>query len=441
MEGGGETPHIIDDAQMNSWLRRIVFFSSGGAFLDGYVLSIVGVALNGAAVELGLGTSQIASIGAASLAGIFFGALAGGQLTDRFGRRIMFLLDIGGIALTSLACAFVGEAWQLIALRLLLGFFVGADYPIATSLIAEFTPRAKRAIGMGTVSASWYLGATIAVVVGLGLVNVAEGWRWMLGSAVVPCLVLLIGRADIPESPRWLTQRGRADEARKVLARVFGQAADLQDEPVRKAGLKEVFRPGYLVRIVFLGILILCQVVPMFAIYTFGPEILSALGLVDASSSILGETFISLIFLVGTVPAMYWLDTIGRRRLLIGSLAFMSAGLLVPGLVSGLPTWAIVISFGIYAFAAGGPGILQWLYPNELFPTEVRATAVGVAIAFSRIGVVISTYGMPLFLRAYGVGATMLVGGLLLALALICSIFLAPETRGMTLTQSSSVGD
>lgn len=441
MEGGGETPNIIDDAQMNSWLRRIVFFSSGGAFLDGYVLSIVGVALNGAAVELGLGTSQIASIGAASLAGIFFGALAGGQLTDRFGRRIMFLLDIGGIALTSLACAFVGEAWQLIALRLLLGFFVGADYPIATSLIAEFTPRAKRAIGMGTVSASWYLGATIAVVVGLGLVNVAEGWRWMLGSAVVPCLVLLIGRADIPESPRWLTQRGRADEARKVLARVFGQAADLQDEPVRKAGLKEVFRPGYLVRIVFLGILILCQVVPMFAIYTFGPEILSALGLVDASSSILGETFISLIFLVGTVPAMYWLDTIGRRRLLIGSLAFMSAGLLVPGLVSGLPTWAIVISFGIYAFAAGGPGILQWLYPNELFPTEVRATAVGVAIAFSRIGVVISTYGMPLFLRAYGVGATMLVGGLLLALALICSIFLAPETRGMTLTQSSSVGD
>jgi MFS transporter, putative metabolite transport protein len=99
----------------------------------------------------------------------------------------------------------------------------------------------------------------------------------------------------------------------------------------------------------------------------------------------------------------------------------------------------IIAAFAVYAFFSGGPGILQWLYPNEMFPTEVRATAVGVAIAISRIGVVVSTYGMPLFLDAYGIGPTMLAGAGLLVVALVLSIFMAPETRGLTLAQASSL--
>ncbi|PZQ44158.1 MAG: MFS transporter, partial [Phenylobacterium zucineum] len=99
----------------------------------------------------------------------------------------------------------------------------------------------------------------------------------------------------------------------------------------------------------------------------------------------------------------------------------------------------IIAAFAVYAFFSGGPGILQWLYPNEMFPTEVRATAVGVAIAISRIGVVVSTYGLPLFLGAYGIGPTMLVGAGLLVLALVLSVFMAPETRGLTLAEASSL--
>jgi len=99
----------------------------------------------------------------------------------------------------------------------------------------------------------------------------------------------------------------------------------------------------------------------------------------------------------------------------------------------------IVVCFAVYAFFAGGPGIQQWLYPNELFPTEVRATAVGAAIGFSRIGVVISTYGLPLFMGAYGIGPTMLVGAGLTVVAVAVSVFMAPETRGRKLTETSSL--
>jgi putative MFS transporter len=432
-------PQLIDDAQMTRFAKKIVVFSSGGAFLDGYVLSIIGVALVQLTPALGLTDAQAAATGAAALAGIFFGSLVGGRLTDALGRRTMFILDVSAIAVASLAACFVGSAWQLIVLRLLLGVFIGADYPIATSLIAEFSPRVHRAVTMGTVSAAWYLGATAAAAVGFALYAVDGGWRWMLGSAVLPAVALLIGRHDIPESARWLAQRGREDEARAVMVAVFGGTVELDAQEPTPAGFRSVFRQGYLGRTVYLGLLILCQVVPMYAMYTFGPSIIAAFGLGEGRLSVLGEAAVSLFFLIGTIPAMFWLNSLGRRPLLIGSLALMAVGLLVPGIWPGASIVVVVVAFAVYAFFSGGPGILQWLYPNEMFPTEVRATAVGVAIAISRIGVVVSTYGLPLFLDAYGIGPTMLVGAALLLVCLALSVAMAPETRGLTLGEASSL--
>ena len=94
---------------------------------------------------------------------------------------------------------------------------------------------------------------------------------------------------------------------------------------------------------------------------------------------------VSLFFLIGSIPAMFWLNSMGRRPLLIRSLALMAVGLVILGVFPDAPIYVIILGFGLYAFFSGGPGILQWLYPNELFPTEVRASAVGIAIAFSRI--------------------------------------------------------
>jgi putative MFS transporter len=429
----------IDDAQMNPFLKKVVFFSSGGSFLDGYVLSIIGVALVELTGWLNLSAVDTAMIGASALAGIFAGSIVGGRMTDALGRRKMFILDVTAIGVSSLACVLIGNPVQLIVLRFLLGFFIGADYPIATSLIAEFVPKKQRAIGMGIVSAAWYLGATAAAFVGFALFSVEGGWRWMLGSAIIPCVVLLIGRHDIPESPRWLAQRGRTEEAQAVMAKVFGEGVELEEEKPAKSGFAPIFRQGYLGRIIYLGVLILCQVVPMYAMYTFGPRIMEAFGLGSGSLSILGEALVSLVFLIGSIPAMFWLNSLGRRPLLIGSLALMAVGLLIPGVAPGAHVVVIAVAFAVYAFFSGGPGILQWLYPNELFPTEVRATAVGVAIAISRIGVVISTYGLPLFLDAYGIGPTMLVGVALLVLGLVLSVLMAPETRGLTLSQASSL--
>ncbi|MEF9925583.1 MAG: MFS transporter [Eggerthellaceae bacterium] len=430
----------LDDVAMTPFLRKITFFSSGGSFLDGYVLSLIGVALTQIVPQFNLSSEWSAAIGAAVLLGIFVGTIVGGYLTDLIGRKKMFIIDVIAIGVFSLLSVFCSSPLELVLARFFIGVFIGADYPIATSLIAEFTPKKHRAISMGMVSAAWYLGATVAAGVGYALYGLENGWQWMLGSAVIPCIFLLIGRHDIPESPMWLAQKGRVAEAEEITHRVFGNDVEIVLEaPGEKTKFRKIFQKGYLKRIIFLGVFILCQVVPMYAIYTFGPEIMTAFGLGEGREAILGESAVSLFFLVGSIPAMFWLTSMGRRPLLIRSLALMAVGLLVLGFFPDAPVLVIIAAFGLYAFFSGGPGILQWLYPNELFPTEVRASAVGVAIAISRVGTIIATYATPLFLAAYGIGPTMLVAAGLVIFGLVLSIVMAPETKGKSLIETSSL--
>lgn len=436
---GAATRVLLDDVPMTPFLKRVTGFSAGGPFLDGYVLSIIGVALIQLTPALDLDGRWTALVGVAALVGLFLGTSVGGYLTDRIGRKRMFVIDIVGIAVISLATAVVDAPWQLVAARFAIGVVIGADYPIATSLVAEFTPRRYRAVSMGLIAAAWYLGANAAYLVGYLLLDVDGGWRWMLASAVVPCAAILVGRWDIPESPRWLARRGREDEAREIVHRVLGADVEIEPEPAASVSYGTLFRRGYLGKVVFVGTIWLCQAVPMFAIYTHGPQIMTELGFGERQVATLGEIVIGTFFLVGCLPAMTWANSLGRRGLLLMSFTVMTAALALLGSVGSPATLLVIGCLGLYAFFSGGPGNLQWLYPNELFPTEIRASAVGAAMAFSRIGTVVSTYVLPGFLLAHGTRATMLAGAAISGLGLLVSLLFAPETRGLTLTESAAL--
>ena len=177
-----QQPVNLEDVGMSRALRKVVVFSSGGPFLEGYVLGIIGVALVHMGPDLGINEHWSGLLGAAALVGVFVGAIAGGWVTDLIGRRKMFVIDLILIGVLSLLCMVVSTPGQLFVLRLAIGVVIGADYPIATSMIAEFTPRKYRAMAMGAIAAVWYLGANVAYVVGYLFDNVTRGWTWMLGS-------------------------------------------------------------------------------------------------------------------------------------------------------------------------------------------------------------------------------------------------------------------
>ncbi|MBW7983650.1 MFS transporter [Enterobacillus tribolii] len=434
-----EQPKNFDDINFTSIHRKILLWGSGGPFLDGYVLVIIGIALEQLTPALKLDAQWAGLVGAATLAGLFIGTALFGYIADLFGRRLMFLIDIIAIAVISAATMFISSPLELVLMRFLIGIVIGADYPIATSMIAEFSPTRHRAFSMGFIAAMWYVGATAADIVGYLLYDVENGWRWMLGSAIVPCIMILLGRFHLPESPRWLVRKGRLEECKKMMRELFGTELTFGFEEPEPTRYRKIFEKRHLKMIVFIGIIWSCQVIPMFAIYTFGPQIIGLLGLEGGRESVLGNIVISLFFLIGCIPAMYWLNSIGRRPLLIGSFAVMTAALALLGLVPEPGIWMVVVAFAVYAFFSGGPGILQWLYPNELFPTDIRASAVGAAMSLSRIGTVLSTYALPIFIVNYGIAPTMLAGAGISLLGLLVSVAMAPETRGMSLEETSKL--
>lgn len=429
----------LDDIGMTPFLKRVTLYSSGGPFLEGYVLAIIGVALMDLKPALGIDDHWSGLIGVSSLVGLFLGASVGGWLTDLIGRKKMFVVDVVAIIVLSLACMVIYEPWQLFVLRFLIGVTIGADYPIATSMIAEFTPRRYRALSMGFIAAMWYIGANCAYLVGYFVVGSENGWRWMLGSSVIPCVVILVGRWSIPESPRWLLSKGRREEAEEIVRGVFGANVTMEDEvEATSTRFSKIFTSAYIKRVIFVGVIWLCQAIPMFAIYTYGPQIIGAFGMSGQKESTIGEIVIGTFFMLGTIPAMILAEKWGRRPLIIWCFAVMTAVLAVLGLVPNASIVVIIGCFAMYALFSGGPGNLEWLYPNELFPTDIRASAMGVAMAISRIGTVVSIYVLPTFIREYGTGPTMLAGAAISLLGLIVSIAWAPETKGLSLAQTGS---
>ncbi len=306
-------------------------------------------------------------------------------------------------------------------------------------MITEFSSTRQRAFSISFIAAMWYVGATCADLVGYWLYDVEGGWRWMLGSAAIPCLLILIGRFELPESPRWLLRKGRVKECEEMMIKLFGEPVAFDEEQPQQTRFRDLFNRRHFPFVLFVAAIWTCRVIPMFAIYTFGPQIVGLLGLGVGKNAALGNVVISLFFMLGCIPPMLWLNTAGRRPLLIGSFAMMTLALAVLGLIPDMGIWLVVMAFAVYAFFSGGPGNLQWLYPNELFPTDIRASAVGVIMSLSRIGTIVSTRALPIFINNYGISNTMLMGAGISLFGLLISVAFAPETRGMSLAQTSNM--
>ena len=431
---------VIDEAPVTGFHRKLAAACSGGPLLDGYLLGIVGIALTGITAQLDLSTTTSSLIGVAALVGMFFGGLVFGPITDRIGRKPMYTVDLLVLIVGSLLSVFVSAAWQLIALRFVIGVAIAADYPIATALLTEWLPRKRRASMFTSVIIIWYIGTALAYLVGYLITATAGpgGWRWMLGNAAVLATAVFLLRLGTPESPRWLVGAGRADEASAVVRRAIGVSVDpaeLADVPADegRGNLIELFRGGYLRRMVFVVVFFTCAIIPLFALLTFGPQLLGAFGLGQGNAANLGTAAVNLVFAIGCLPAMKLLESVGRRRTIVVSFGLMVLPLLALGVWAHAPAVFAVVCFCLYALFSGGPGILEWGYPNELFPTRVRAAALGVAIALTRFGAAVGTFLVPLALTSLGSSATMYIGAGITFVGFLACVAWAEETKARSL--------
>ncbi|MFF1586519.1 MFS transporter [Streptomyces sp. NPDC058286] len=174
------------------------------------------------------------------------------------------------------------------------------------------------------------------------------------------------------------------------------------------------------------------------AIYAFRPTILGALNL-QGSLAHIGSALITVMFLIGCTVALLCVNRMGRRSLVIHSFVWSGLALLILGIFPDAPSAVIMVLFALYAVMIGGTQILQWIYPNELFPTEVRGSAVGLASSASSVGAAVGTYLVPLALTGWGIGGTMLAAAAISIVGAVVSLLWAPETRGLSLHEAAAL--
>ncbi|MBF3215072.1 MFS transporter [Pseudomonas aeruginosa] len=431
----------LERLPLSPYHRLIFVIIALAFFFDSMDLAMMTFLLGSIKAEFGLDSAQAGLLASSSFFGMVIGAALSGMLADRFGRKPVFQASIVLWGLASYLCSTAGDLGSLTFYRVLLGIGMGMEFPIAQSLLSEMIPASRRGKYIALMDGFWPLGFVAAGCLSYFLLPLT-GWRSIFLVLALPAVFVLAIRFLIPESPRWLLSKGRDADAERVIRQVYGEAFSLENLPEqaleRKVTIWHLLYAGYGKRMLFVTLFWTCSVIPVFAVYAFAPKVLLALNLKGDWASY-GSVAITLLFVIGCIIATRLINRIGRRCMLLHSFLWSGLALLGLGVFHAGSEATILGLFGAYALFIGGAQVLQLVYPNELFPTEIRAFAVGVGTSLSRVGAAVGTYLVPLSLETLGTAQTMYAAALVTLLGLLVTWALAPETRSLNLQQAASL--
>ena len=320
-----------------------------------------------------------------------------------------------------------------------MGVAIGGEYSIGWPLMAEFAPARLRGRLMAVTLVAWYFGFMLAFLVGHVLIESTDiGWRVILGSSTFIALVLFLARIGLPESPRWLWNQGRQDEARGIAHRYMESSADMTDvehEDTIKGSFGMLFSRAYWRATLFVSVFWFCAVTPYFAIGTFADSVLQKYGL---SGGLAGGVGLSAFALVAVVLTVLLIDKVGRRVLTVPPQWLCTVFLAIIGLWAGAPPLVVLILFLVFSFFNAMYTTLTGIYPAEVFPTEIRGIGTGFGAAVSRIGAGLGTFLLPWSMTNLGTGVTMLIAAGVALIGAAVSQWLAPETKGKSLTETAA---
>jgi MFS transporter, putative metabolite transport protein len=438
MENRATDPNEASVAFKRRFLIRLTAVLLGGMILDGFILGIIGPVSDKLTKDLGVSSLWEGLIAAAALLGILFGSPVGGWAGDKFGRKPLFLADIILFTVASAVQFFVTGPAMLFWVRLAMGIAIGAEYSVGWPLMSEFSPAHLRGRLMGATQIAWYGGFMIAYFIGFELNAAGVSWRIILGSSTIIAVVLLLARFGLPESPRWLWNVGRHDEARAVAHKYMQNAADMDDvehEDDTKGSFGMLFNAQHWRATLFMSVFWFCAVAPYFAIATFADTVLQQYGL---SGGLAGGVGLSAVALAGVVLTVFLIDKVGRRVLTVPPQWLCTVVLAIIGLWAGAPPIIVLALFLIFSFFNAMYNALTGIYPGEVFPTEIRGMGTGFAAAVSRLGAAAGTFLLPWAITHLGIGPSMLIAAAVAAIGAGVSQWLAPETKGMSLTEAAA---
>ncbi|KSZ58982.1 membrane protein [Rhodococcus pyridinivorans KG-16] len=422
--------------------RRLLTGSGVGWALDAMDVGLISFVMAALAVQWDLSSAQLSWIGSIGFVGMAIGASLGGLLADRIGRRQVFAATLLVYGLATGAAALSTSVAMLIVLRFVVGLGLGAELPVASTLVSEFAPRKVRGRVVVALEAFWAVGWLLAALIGYFVVPTSDnGWRWALAVGLVPAAYALVVRFGLPESVRYLESRGRYAEA-EAIVRDYEQSAGVtsvpeDEQPVRtvaeveRAPRGSVWAPNLRRRTAALWIVWFGINFSYYGAFIWLPSLLVAQGF-DLVTSFGYTLLITLAQLPGYGVAA-WLIEVWGRRLTLG--VFLTGSAVSAGLfgLAETPSTIVAAGMALSFFNLGAWGALYAIGP-ELYPTPVRGAGTGSAAAFGRLASIIAPLLVPVLLGAGGNG---LVFGAFAASFVVAAVaaFTLPERAGTVLDE------
>jgi SP family arabinose:H+ symporter-like MFS transporter len=452
---------------------RVALIVALGGFLMGFDASVISGVVGFIGPEFELTKIQIGWAVASLTLTSTLAMMTAGPISDRFGRRPVLRVAAILFTISAIASAIAPDYLTLVIARMVGGLGVGAALIIAPMYIAELAPADIRGRMVSFNQLNIVIGISVAyfsnfLILSLGQSDLAWAqslrlgdwtWRWMLGVEAIPAIIYFLALFLVPESPRWLVMRGKAEEALQILARVSGKVQaekdlgavqkSLDDEAhLEKGALKDLFLPAMrLVLTIGIVIAILQQITGINSVFFYAPMIFEQSG-IGTDASFMQAVLVGIVNVVATVVAIALIDKLGRRPLLISGLIIIASSMLLLAYSFSSATYgpggelidmnATMVLIGILSFVAGfgiSLGPVMWVLFSELFPNRLR----GIAISFC--GLINSSISFlvqlvfPWELENFGPATTFLIYGSFAIVGLIFVMRVLPETKGKSLEE------
>jgi putative MFS transporter len=441
----------LERLPMTSYQRGLFAIIATAWFFDSMDLGALTFVLGPIRQSFGLSASETGLLSSMSFLGMFLGAASAGLLADRFGRTRVFQVSMIFWGLGSILCGLSPTVQTLAAARILLGFGMGMEFPVAQSMVSEMIPAGQRGRYIALLEGFWPLGFIAAGLLSFAVLSFAD-WHWVFILQGIPAIFVLIVRRYVPESPRWLASRGDAAGAERVMSEIEAKVSQRlngatlpapqpeQVEPrtsqgLSTQGLSTLFSAGYGRRTIMLWCLWFFALLGFYGLTTWLGALLQAKGF-PVTKSVYYTILISLAGIPGFLTAAWMIEALGRKPTLIATLLGAAISCYFYG--GAADQTQLIVAGLCMQFCAFGMWSALYAYTPELYPTHVRATGTGFASAVGRIGSLIGPSVIGFILPTAGQSGVFALGAGAFTLAALVVLVLGEETKGRTLESISN---
>jgi len=451
----------MDEAKTTRLHWRIMFISSMGFFTDAYDLFIIGVVMEMLKHEWSISPVAEGLVTSTALLASAVGALLFGRVADMLGRKRIYGYEVLVLAAGAIASAFSPSIWWLIAFRIVLGIGIGGDYPVSSTIMAEYSSKRTRGMMVTLVFTMQAAGLIFGPLLAAALI--ASGlqepliWRLLLAFGAVPALAVFQMRRNLAETPRYLLAAGHQQAFQETANHVLGelQGVAVGPPPEGSATTKVSFRDGFqtllaqrylLLRLIGASLAWFFMDFAYYGNTVSSPMVLNA---ITPQRSLLWHVLMQLaVFAIAAAPgylvAAALMDRMGRKSIQVLGFAMMATTFAAIALIPGIEKLVVpfVIIYGIsYFFTEFGPNATTFVYPAEIFPVEGRTTGHGIAAAAGKLGGFVGVFLFPILLRWHGLLSAELAAAMVSVLGLLVTLLILPETKGKSLEELSKPAD